>query len=99
MAREVPEMWARCASREWHIGHKHISEKWEHRAKLEQDLFSDKGVRIRRLTSLSAHDFWHTKHAYMDRRACESFVFHRTAGFTAHHSFNVDHFTGEGLKI
>jgi len=95
MAREVPEQWARCPSREWHIGHKHISEKWEARGRLEQDLFSDKGVRVRRLTSLSAHDFWHTKHAYMDRRACEAFVFHRTAGFTDHLSFNVDHFTGK----
>lgn len=101
MAREVPEMWARCESREWHIGHKHISEKFEAKqspGKLEQDLFSDKGVRIRRLTSLSAHDAWHTKHAYMDRRACEGFVFHKTAGFTDHLSFNVDHFTGKGLE-
>lgn len=111
MAREVPELWARCPSREFHIGHKHISEKWEASGRqrvsvaaadrpghLEQDFFSDKGVRIRRLTSLSGHDYWHTKHAYMDRRACESFIFHRDAGFTAHHSFNVDHFTGKAAS-
>lgn len=102
MAREQPEMWARCNSREWHIGHKHISEKMSLKdspARMEQDLFSDKGVRIRRLTSLSAHDAWHTKHAYMDRRACESFVFHKVAGFTDHLSFNVDHFSGKALKV
>lgn len=99
MAREQPEMWARCPSREWHIGHLHISEKWEHRARLVQDLESDKGVRIRRLTSLSGHDAWHTKHAYMDRRACEAFVFHKTAGFTDQLSFNVDHFTGKALHV
>jgi hypothetical protein len=99
MAREMPEAWARCESREWHIGHKHISEKFESRAlALQQDFHSDKGVRVRRLTSLSAHDAWHTKHAYMDRRACEGFVFHKTAGFTDHLSFNVDHFTGEALS-
>jgi hypothetical protein len=96
MAREIPEQWARCASREWHIGHKHIAEKFAWRS--EQDLFSDKGVRVRRLASLSAHDAWHTKHAYMDRRACDGFVFHRDAGFTDHLSFNVDHFTGKALK-
>jgi len=94
MARERPEMWARCSSREWHIGHKHIAEKVSWR---EQDLFSDKGVRVRRLTSLSAHDAWHTKYAYMDRRACEAFLFHRDAGFTDHMSFNVDHFTGKPM--
>lgn len=101
MARERPEMWARCPSREWHIGHKHISEKWEsnRRPMLEQDLTSDKGIRVRRLTSLSAHDAWHTKHAYTDRRACEGFLFHKEAGFTDHISFNVDHFTGKALKI
>jgi hypothetical protein len=96
MAREMPDAWARCNSREWHIGHKHISEKnnWH-----SQDLFSDKGVRVRRLTSMSAHDAWHTKHAYMDRRACEGFVFHKTAGFTDHLSFNIDHFTGRKLTV
>lgn len=96
MAREEPQRWARCSSREWHIGHKHIAEKHSWR---EQDLFSDKGVRVRRLASLSAHDAWHTKHAYTDRRACEGFVFHKTAGFTDHLSFNVDHFTGKALKV
>lgn len=99
MAREVPALWAKCPSREWHIGHKHIEEKWEASSRrrvtpLEQDLFSDKGIRIRRLASLSGHDAWHTKHGYTDRRACDAFVFHREAGFTAHLSFNVDHFTG-----
>ena len=100
MAREKPEAWARCASREWHIGHKHISEKMSlSQRPLEQEFFSDKGVRVRRLTSLSSHDAWHTKHAYMDRRACESFVFHKAAGFTDHLSFNVDHFSGKALKV
>ena len=103
MAREEPEMWQRCPSREWHIGHKHISEKFEARSMrkvsmLEQDLFSDKGIRVRRLTSLSAHDAWHTKHGYTDRRACEAFVFHKTAGFTSHLSFNLDHFTGQAVS-
>lgn len=101
MAREQPELWAKCSSREWHIGHKHISEKLEAQnrpGRIEQDFFSDKGVRIRRLTSLSGHDAWHTKHAYMDRRACEAFVFHREAGFTDHLSFNVDHFTGKAIS-
>lgn len=97
MAREMPEAWARCASREWHIGHKHISEKFSV-GRVDQDFFSDKGVRVRRLTSMSGHDAWHTKHAYMDRRACEAFVFHKDAGFTSHLSFNVDHFTGKAIS-
>jgi hypothetical protein len=101
MAREEPEMWARCASREWHLGHKHISEKFEARTlpgRVDQDLISDKGVRIRRITSLSGHDFWHTQHAYMDRRCGEAFLFHKTAGFCEHMSFNVDHFTGQPVS-
>jgi 3',5'-cyclic AMP phosphodiesterase CpdA len=98
MAREQPDLWAQCASREWHIGHKHIAEKHESRGRLEQDMFSDKGVRIRRLMSLSAHDAWHTQHAYTDRRACDSFVFHKEAGYTANLSFNVDHFTGRAVS-
>ena len=106
MAREEPDLWARCSSREWHVGHKHIEEKWELKplrkqgktpSQMDQDLFSDKGVRIRRLASLSAHDNWHTQHAYTDRRACDSFIFHKEAGFSAHLSFNVDHFTGKAL--
>jgi hypothetical protein len=101
MAREVPEMWARCPSREWHIGHLHKSDEWQDRKKpmMVQDLTSDKGIRIRRLTSLSGHDAWHTKHAYMDRRACEAFLFHKQAGFTDHMSFNVDHFTGKAISV
>ena len=100
MAREQPEAWGRCSSREWHIGHLNKSEKWEARSRRsEQDLFSDKGIRVRRLTSMSGHDAWHTKHAYMDRRACEAFVFHRTAGFTDQLNFNIDHHTGKGLLI
>lgn len=100
MAREVPDMWARCESREWHIGHLHIGEKWSlrHPAFMSQDLVSDKGVRIRRLNSMSGHDAWHTKHAYMDRRSSDAFVFHEKAGFTADLSFNVDHFSGRPLK-
>jgi hypothetical protein len=98
MARERSDVWHQCQSREWHIGHKHISEKFEAKQRIEQDLFSDKGIRVRRLTSLSAHDAWHTKHGYTDRRACESFVFHKTAGFTSHDSFNVDHFSGRALS-
>lgn len=95
MAREEPEAWARCTEREWHIGHLHIAEKKEWRP--VQDLHSDKGVRVRRLPSLSAHDAWHTRHGYMDRRACEAFLFHRSAGFTAQQSFNVDHWTGRPM--
>lgn len=109
MAREQKDAWARCTEREWQIGHKHIVEGWETRrgrkefykadrpGLIEQDLYSDKGVRIRRLTSLSGHDAWHTKHAYMDRRACEAFVFHKSAGFTGQLSFNIEHMTGKGM--
>jgi hypothetical protein len=100
MAREQPDAWARCGEREWHIGHLHIKEEWASRQlkPVDQDGYAIKGVRVRRLSSLSAHDFWHTKHAYMDRRACDSFVFHKTAGFTSALSFNVDHFTGKALS-
>jgi hypothetical protein len=106
MAREVagylgPGAWDRCTSREWHIGHKHIAEKHEQRSagRLDQDLFSDKGVRVRRLMSLSAHDFWHTEHGYADRRGCDGFVYHKTAGMTDHLMFNVEHFTGKPLEV
>lgn len=89
MAREVPELWAKCPLREWHIGHKHKADAMRWR-----ELDSDKGVRVRILSSLSAHDTWHINNGYMDRRACDSFLWHKRAGFTDHMSFNVDHFTG-----
>jgi hypothetical protein len=104
MAREVPHLWAAAGEREFHIGHLHIKEEWNQRQlkSAEQEGYAVKGVRIRRLSSLSAHDAWHTKHAYMDRRACDAFLFHKDAGFTAALSFNVDHFSGqpaEGQRI
>lgn len=111
MAREQHEAWSRCSEREWQIGHKHIVEGWEtargRKTKyssdrpglIEQDLYSDKGVRIRRLTSLSGHDAWHTANAYMDRRACESFLYHKRAGYTSQLSFNVNHFTGKAMSV
>lgn len=95
MAREKPEAWANSSEREWHIGHKHIKEQWTWKT---QDIHSEKGVRVRRLPSLSAHDAWHVANGYMDRRACEGFVFHRDSGHVATLSFNIDHFTGEGMK-
>lgn len=98
MARESPEAWARCSSREWHIGHLHKSEGWEARARFQQDFTSDKGIRVRRLTSMSGHDAWHTKYGYGDRRACEAFVFHKTAGFCSHLSFNIDHHNGRPIS-
>jgi hypothetical protein len=100
MAREQPAAWARCGEREFHIGHLHIKEEFATRrpGAVEQDGYAIKGVRVRRLSSLTAHDAWHTKHAYMDRRACDSFLFHRDAGFTSALSFNVDHFSGKALS-
>ncbi len=105
MAREQPELFARCSSREWHIGHLHKNEAWkasdrkrDRPGAIEQDLYSDKGIRVRRLSSLSGHDAWHTQNAYMDRRTCEAFVFHRSAGYVSTHSFNVDHLSGKVLS-
>jgi hypothetical protein len=93
MAREQPEAWARCPQREWHIGHLHKAKAMRWR-----ELDSDKGVRVRILSSLSAHDYWHTNHGYTDRRACDAFLWHRRAGFTDHLSFNVDHFSAEPMR-
>ena len=100
MAREQPEAWARCSSREFHIGHLHKKEQWEtgRPGLVVQGLYSDKGVRIRRFASLSAHDAWHTSMGYMDRRTCEGLIFHKRAGFTADVSFNLDHLTGRPMK-
>jgi hypothetical protein len=70
MAREIPER-GRAARRANGTSDTSTSPRSSLVAR-EQDLFSDKGVRVRRLASLSAHDAWHTKHAYMDRRACDA---------------------------
>jgi transposase len=93
MAREVPQFWAASEHREWHIGHLH---KYKETAFLAGDAFA--GTRVRIVASLTAHDNWHTKSGYMDRRAMEAFLHSKKAGYLAHFSANVDHFTGQPMK-
>lgn len=93
MAREVPQMWAASEFREWHRGHLHKYSETKWRASE-----SYAGVIVRTLNTLTAHDKWHTDEGYMDRRAMQAFVHHKSAGLSAMMSSNVIYHTGLPAK-
>lgn len=63
MADESPSNWGETTRREWHVGHRHITE-----------LTQFGSVTVRKLASLSARDAWHFEEGYDSRRAAEAFV-------------------------
>lgn len=86
MAREVPQLWAQTEHREWHKGHKHKYSETQWKS-----AESYAGVIVRTLNSLSAHDLWHTKKGYTDRRAMQAFIHNAVTGYVGSFSANVFH--------
>jgi hypothetical protein len=81
MAKEQPAMWGRTIQREIHIGHTHLM-------RIYGESFA--GVRIRILPTLSAHDAWHHRSGYQDRRASEAYLWNFEHGYAGHFSYNVN---------
>lgn len=81
MAKEAPEMWGRTRQREIHVGHLHLM-------RIYGESFA--GVRIRILPTLTAHDHWHHKSGYQDRRASEAYLWNHKHGYAGHYSYNVN---------
>jgi AcrR family transcriptional regulator len=84
MAREEPTKWASTEWREWHIGHLH---------KYSAETYS--GVVVRRLNSITAHDYWHTVEGYTSQRGMQAFLHHHDTGLTAILHSNIEHKTGK----
>jgi hypothetical protein len=81
MAKEEPQRWGRTQQREWHIGHTHLM-------RIHGESFA--GIRIRLLPTLTAHDAWHHKQGYQDRRASEAYLWNYEHGYAEHVSYNVN---------
>lgn len=70
MQVEAPEMWANTKYREWHLGDLHHESTRE-----------DNGIIIRRISSVSAPDEWHTKKGYIgSQRKAFAFIWDKDLG-------------------
>lgn len=71
MPIEAPELWAKAATREFHTGHLHS----------EQMIQEINGVIVRRISSPTASDAWHTTSGFIGAvRKAQTFVYHPTRG-------------------
>ena len=68
MQQECPG-WSKAVWREWHLGHLHS----EHAREIG-------GVIIRRVSSITSRDIWHTEHGYNAVRKAQAFVWNKTYG-------------------
>ena len=69
MQQERPEDWGETRFREWHLGDLHHEETKE-----------VGGVKIRRISSITASDAWHTGKAYKAQRMAQAFVWDKEKG-------------------
>lgn len=69
MQQEQPEAWGKTIFREWHLGDLHHEEAKE-----------IGGVKIRRLSSLTALDAWHVQAGYHAIRMAQAFVWDKERG-------------------
>jgi len=70
MQTDVPEMWGQSKVREWHLGDEHHEEAEE-----------DGGVIIRRISSFTQDDSWHTDKGYTGAvKKMQAFVYDRKLG-------------------
>jgi hypothetical protein len=69
MQQERPEDWGATQFREWHLGDLHHEEAME-----------IGGVKIRRISSVTALDAWHAEKGYMAQRMAQAFVWDKERG-------------------
>ena len=70
MQNECPE-WSQTLWREWHLGHLHSEYSKE---------ISGGGLIVRRVSSITSRDLWHTEHGYKAVRKAQAFVWNKTKG-------------------
>jgi hypothetical protein len=69
MQQERPRDWGETVFREWHLGDLHHEEAME-----------IGGVKIRRISSVTALDAWHSEKGYMAQRMAQAFIWDREKG-------------------
>lgn len=69
MQQEQPEAWGKTLFREWHLGDLHHEEAME-----------IGGVKIRRISSVTAADAWHVEKGFRAMRMAQAFVWDRDKG-------------------
>jgi hypothetical protein len=80
MAVESPQDWGQTTCREWKLGHRHTSRRFETRS---SDEFQ--GVQVRWLSSLSGTDAWHFENGFVaNRRAAEAYLYDLNHGYSGH---------------
>ncbi len=80
MAVESPQDWGATTCREWKLGHRHTSRRFETRS---SDEFQ--GVQVRWLSSLSGTDAWHFENGFVgNRRAAEAYLYDLSQGYSGH---------------
>jgi len=70
MPIEAKEDWSLTTNYEWHLGHLH------HDAKMQHDLKTENGIKIRRLNTLVAIDDWHFNSGYVRVQEAQTFLWH-----------------------
>lgn len=69
MQQERPEDWGKTIFREWHLGDLHHEESKE-----------VGGVKIRRISSITAIDAWHAEKGFMATRMAQAFIWDKEKG-------------------
>jgi hypothetical protein len=69
MQQECPEDWGKTLYREWHLGDLHHEEAKE-----------IGGVKIRRISSITATDAWHAEKGYKSIRMAQAFIWDKEKG-------------------
>ncbi len=85
MADEVPDWWASCPFREWHVGHLHKKKSCNFMK--TEDTYGSTLVRV--LPSLSALDAWHASKGYRSPRSSEAYLYSAVSGPVASYRHNV----------
>ena len=84
MATENSQAWARTEWREFHLGHRH--QRTEHQI---GDVDEFRGVRVRRLSSLTAPDAWHARSGYASLRSAEVLIYSSSEGCVGTFAYNL----------
>jgi hypothetical protein len=80
MQQEVPQDWGQTIFREWHLGDLHHEEAKE-----------IGGVKIRRISTITATDAWHAEKGYRSIRMAQAFVWDKEKGRQFVIDSNVDY--------
>ena len=83
MPIEAKEEWPLANNYEWHLGHLH------HDSKMQHNLKSENGIKIRRLNTLIPLDAWHFNNGYIRIRETQSFLWHPELADMVHINYRI----------